>query len=98
MVKNVVRTKLSDEDKILGKKIKPKTEKFIDYENPDLKYRITNLIVNNNPVIVDGSVIEGFIGGYNDKARTDLQKGAKSVTVYDKLSQKPIYRIETNFS
>lgn len=85
---------ISDEDKILGKKSATTKKKLIDYENPELKYRVFNLEVNNNPVIVYGSVIEGFIGGYNSKARKELQNGAKSVTVYDKLSEKPIYKIE----
>lgn len=84
----------SEEDKLLGT-VKPEIiKKTIDYESSDRKYRVTNLQVKNKPVVVDGSVIETFIGCKNLTARSELKEGAKKVMTKDPVTKKNLYKIE----
>lgn len=85
--------KQSDDEKILG--IAPKKDQAIeiyDYSSSKVKYKVTNLELNNLPVIVDGSCIETFIGSSNLTARRQLKNGAKEVITY--YEKTPMYKIE----
>lgn len=74
---------ISPVEKILGKKPAVVETEIIDYESPKARYRVTNLAVNNAPIIVRGDVIESFIGAKNSEARENLINGAKKVVTYD---------------
>lgn len=81
-------------NKILG--IEERIEvcnKSVNYEDKDILYKITNLIQNNNPLIIKGNLVETFIGGGNQEARIQLRKGAKEVVTHDNKGQK-LYKIE----
>jgi hypothetical protein len=84
---------VSDEEKILGVNAVIETKKEFNYESPAVKYRVTNLILNNKPITVTGEIIEAFIGSRNLKARQELKEGVKEVIAYngDKKEQ---YKIE----
>lgn len=86
-------TKLTAEDKILGAKPEIVTKTIYNYENPDVKYKVTNLQVKNTPVYVTGDVVETFIGNRNKNARYALKEGAKEVITKD-LNGDEIYKIE----
>ena len=92
--KRVVETKkLTDEEKILGEKPVTKTLVSVDYESENAKYQVTNLEYGNTPVVVNGTVIETFIGSNNREARKALKEGAKEVITRD-MNGKEIYKIE----
>lgn len=84
---------ISDEAKILGESPATVEKTIYDYENPDVKYKVTNLVANNNPIIVRGDVIETFIGSKNIEARERLKTGAKKVVTKD-LNGEAVYKIE----
>ena len=88
-----VKEVLTDEDKILGKVAEVKTVTEIKYESAKIQYRVTNLAVNNNPIIVNGDVVETFIGSGNVAQREELKKGAKEVITKDS-NGKELYKIE----
>lgn len=93
-VKKVIETeKISNEDKILGKVADSIEFTVYDYENPQTRYKVTNLLINNNPVTVSGAVIETFIGSKNLEAREELKKGAKKVVTKD-INGNSMYKIE----
>lgn len=81
--KVVVTEKLTDDDKILGKTAKDKTETIINYKDTELRYKVTNLQMDNEPMIVRGDLIETFIGMRNNEARNELKKGANEVITKD---------------
>lgn len=89
----MARAKQTNEDKILGKQKDDTVSLNIDYESPKRKYRITNLVVKNNPVIVTGDVIETFIGCKNKEARQDLIDGMTKVITKD-IQGEDLYKIE----
>jgi len=92
--KTIKRTKpVTDEEKILGVQPEVETIQELDYEDEKRLYKVTNLQVKNKPVIVDGSVIETFIGNSNKPARRALKEGAKSVTTKD-IANQELYKIE----
>lgn len=78
-----VETKLTDEEKILGKSTEKTKEFVINYESPDILYKVSNLVLNNNPMYVTGQFIESFIGNSNIEARKQLKKGEKEVVTKD---------------
>lgn len=88
-----VETKLTTEDKILGKSTEKTKEFVIDYESPDITYKVSNLTLNNHPMYVTGQFIESFIGNSNIEARKQLKKGEKEVTTKDADGNKA-YKIE----
>lgn len=85
--------KQTDEEKILGSKPESCIDKEIDYENSTRRYKVTNLVVENNPVEITGDLIETFIGTNNLDARKSLQEGANEVITVDKYG-KELYKIE----
>lgn len=84
---------LTDEDKIFGEKPKVVTKTKVDYESFERKYKITNLEYACTPTILDGTVIETFIGCNNREARKALIEGAELVICKD-MHGKEIYKIE----
>ena len=88
-----VETILTDEEKIFGKAPEIVEQVTIDYENPNKKYRITNLEVKNAPVIISGDLVETFIGSDNLEARKQLIRGAKEVITVDNFGKK-LFKIE----
>ena len=84
----------SEEDKLLGTVNPEIIKKTVEYESPERKYRVTNLQVKNKPVVVDGSVIETFIGSKNLTARKELKEGAKKVITKDPITKENLYKIE----
>lgn len=72
------------EDMVLGNEIKEEIKTIVTYEDNSIIYKITNLIVGNNPIEVRGDVIESFIGSNNKIARKELAEGAKKVITKDK--------------
>ena len=65
----------------------------MDYESPKTRYRVTNLAVNNRPIIVRGDVIESFIGAKNTEAREKLLNGSQKVVTFDIMGNSQ-YKIE----
>lgn len=78
-----IKKQPSEDDLIVGKteEIEVKTE--LNYEHPSRLYKVTNLVVKNNPVEVTGEFIETFIGSLNLDAREALKGGAKEVITKD---------------
>lgn len=86
--------KQTDDDLFLG--VEPKIEEIIeivDYTSPKMQYKVTNILVGNEPVILNGTCVETFIGSYNKQARLDLKAGKKEVTTVDHKGN-PLYKIE----
>ena len=81
------------EDKILGNPKVVKTKVKKTYEDSSISYKITNLQVDNKPVIVTGELVETFIGCKNLKARNDLKDGTPEVITKD-LNGNDMYKIE----
>lgn len=88
-----VKTPLTDEDKILGKTSEVKTVLDVEYDNPNKKYKIYNLELNNNPVVVTGKEVGFFLGTKNRLQRDELKQGAKMVIAKD-ANGKDLYKIE----
>lgn len=79
-VKKVVEKKVATtEDKILGNVVEDVVKTVVAYEDKSIKYKVTNLKVNNGAEIFDGTMIETFIGSNNKEARLELINGAKKV-------------------
>ena len=73
----------SIEDKILGiEPVVTEVESF-DYESPSVRYQVTALHDGATPVVVNGTVIEAFIGSTNRDIREALIAGAKEVITKD---------------
>lgn len=73
----------SIEDKILGiEPVVTEVENF-DYENPSVRYQVTALHDGATPVVVNGTVIEAYIGSTNRDIRILLKEGAKKVITKD---------------
>lgn len=89
----MAKAKQSDEDKILGIPEEKKVSKNIDYENPKMQYKVTNLKLKNTPIVVTGDLVETFIGQSNKEAREALKDGEKSVITKDCNGEKE-YKIE----
>lgn len=81
------------EDLVLGKPTETVIKQIYNYEASSVKYKVTNLMKNNNPTIVTGDVIETFIGSKNKEARNQLKSGAKAVITKD-YNNKDEYKIE----
>ena len=88
-----VETILTDEEKIFGKTPEIVEQVTVDYESPNRNYKITNLEVKNNTVIVSGDLVETFIGSANLEARKQLIRGAKEVVTVDNFGKK-LFKIE----
>jgi hypothetical protein len=74
----------SVEDQILGVEPKIEVKTTINYEAEEILYKVTNLKVEtSSPSTFNGTKIEAFIGGSNEKARDELINGAKSVITFD---------------
>lgn len=84
---------ITDEEKILGVSPTVETKKEFNYESPTVQYKVSNLILKNNPVIVSGAVVEAFIGSNNIDARMKLKSGVKSVITYNGNKEEQ-YKIE----
>lgn len=84
---------LTEEEKITGAQAQTYTSKRVNYESPDIMYKITNLQLNNAPITASGDVIETFIGFKNETARRELRRGAKTVTTKD-INGREFYKIE----
>lgn len=84
---------LTDEDIFLGKKEQAVTKIELNYESTERIYKVENLEVKNEPCLVTGDLIEGFIGSNNSVARKELKSGAKTVITKD-INGKDIYKIE----
>ena len=83
----------SIEDKILGiEPVVTEVENF-NYEAPEVKYQVTALHDGATPVIVNGTVIEAYIGSTNRDVRVLLKEGAKKVITKDG-NGKDAYKIE----
>jgi hypothetical protein len=93
VTKKTVKKIQTDEDKIFGNEITAEVIKEYDYESADVKYRVTSSVEGTTPVIVNGTVIETFIGLSNRDARKALKEGAKEVTCID-VNGKEVYKIE----
>lgn len=91
--KIIVEEPVTAEEKILGKQGLMRTKLVKAYEDRAIKYRVTNLQVKNNPVIVNGTVIESFIGSKNLEARNALKEGAEKVITKD-LHGNDMFQIE----
>lgn len=93
--KKVVKTvkQQTPEEKIFGEQAETVTIETYDYENKNVKYRVTALHEGATPVIVNGTVIETFIGCTNKPAREKLIAGAKKVVTVDG-NGKDAYKIE----
>lgn len=83
----------TDEDKILGNSIVTEEIKNIHYEDKNRMYKITNLQLKNEPTIVNGTLVESFIGSKNIEARKDLKNGALKVLTKDIFGNE-MYKIE----
>lgn len=81
------------EDLLLGKKPKEETNKTIDYEDKAIRYQVTNLKLNNNPIVICGNAVETFIGSKNSVARQKLISGEKVVFTLDTNGDEE-YKIE----
>ena len=82
--KKVVKRHIpTDEEMILGTIPEEQIVKSVSYEDVTRKYKVTATHEGATPVIVNGTVIEAFIGSYNRQAREDLKEGAKKVTTLD---------------
>ncbi len=93
-VKKIIEKKTATtEDLVLGNETEVVEKIVVCYEAPEVQYRVTNLKVNNNPVVVTGDVIEAFLGAYNKEAREALKGGAKTVIAKD-YHKNDEYRIE----
>lgn len=88
-----ITKKLTTEEKILGFPEKVEVITIDDYEDKSKFYKVTNLEVNNKPTIVNGSVIETFIGAKNNSAREELKRGIKKVYCKN-IHGENIYKIE----
>lgn len=94
VTKVVQETKvLTNEDKILGVKEETVEKIEVSYDNPNTRYRVTNLEVENAPTIVSGDVVDMFIGSKNREARNELKAGAKKV-ITKNFYGKDLYKIE----
>ena len=94
VTKVVQETKvLTNEDKILGVKEETVEKIEVEYNNPTIRYRVTNLEVENTPTIVTGDVVDMFIGSKNREARNELKAGAKKV-ITKNFYGKDLYKIE----
>lgn len=83
----------SIEDKILGiEPVVTEVENF-NYESPEVRYQVTALHDGATPVVVNGTVIEAYIGSTNRDIRTLLKEGAKTVVTKDG-NGKDAYKIE----
>ena len=83
----------SIEDKILGiEPVVTEVESF-DYESPSVRYQVTALHDGATPVVVNGTVIEAYIGSTNREVRILLKEGAKKVITKDG-NGKDAYKIE----
>ena len=83
----------TNEEKILGVTPVEETLVNIPYEDINRKYKVTAFIEGASPVIVNGTVIETFIGSTNRAARQALKEGAKEVITVDG-NGKQAYKIE----
>ena len=84
---------LTDDDIFLGKKEEAVTKIELNYESPERIYKVTNLEIKNEPSLVTGDLIEGFIGSNNSAARKELKSGIKEVVTKD-INGKELYKIE----
>lgn len=83
----------SIEDKILGiEPVVTEVENF-NYEALEVKYQVTALHDGATPVVVNGTVIEAYIGSTNRDVRVLLKEGAKKVITKDG-NGKNAYKIE----
>ena len=84
---------ISDEEKIMGVSPVVETKKEFNYESPKVMYKVSNLLLNNNPITVTGDIIEAFIGSRNQEAREQLKRDVREVITYngDKKEQ---YKLE----
>lgn len=89
----VTETVITEDELILGKKPEIKKELVINYESANIKYKITNLLAKNSPMIVDGSLVETFIGTNNKEVREQLKRGQKVAISKDK-NNREMYKIE----
>jgi hypothetical protein len=83
----------SVEDRLLGVEPTVEVVKVVSYESPERKYRVTGLHDGATPVLVNGTVIEAFIGSTNRDIREALIAGAKEVITKDG-NGKDAYKIE----
>ena len=78
----------SIEDKILGiEPVVTEVENF-DYESPSVRYQVTALHDGATPVVVNGTVIEAYIGSTNRDVRVLLKEGAKKVITKEERAKK----------
>jgi hypothetical protein len=91
--KKRVTKRLTDDEKILGIQPEEKETEVVNYESIERKYKVTGLHVGATPVLVNGTVIETFIGSTNKVARNALINGAKEVITFDG-NGKEAYKIE----
>ena len=75
------QTKLSDEDKLLGKTSKSEVKKVVDYTNRDRLYKVT-IHENKKVMEVCGFEVGAFLG-INTFARNELKEGARKVVILD---------------
>ena len=83
----------SVEDRLLGVEPTVEVVKVVSYESPERKYRVTGLHDGATPVVVNGTVIEAYIGSTNRDVRVLLKEGAKKVITKDG-NGKDAYKIE----
>lgn len=88
-----VEKNLTDEEKIMGEIPTTVREKIVNYESPKILYKVTNLILNNNPMTVSGQFIESFIGSNNIEARKQLKRGETTV-ITNGADGKEAYKLE----
>ena len=89
----ITKKEPTTEDLLLGKETKEETNKIINYEDKAICYQITNLKLNNNPIVICGNAVETFIGSKNSVARQKLISGEKVVFTLDTNGDEE-YKIE----
>lgn len=87
--------KVTDEEKILGATDEVITVEVVDYDSPDVNYKVTNYKNGKREIEVNGRNIEAFIG-LNTEVREALKHGEKSVMVHNLRSEdnEILYKIE----
>lgn len=89
------------EDKVLNDtKEEVITKEVFDVFNKKAGYKVYNLVLNNKPSYMAGTMVEQFFGSKDREAKEQLMTGAKSVILYekDKFTKEgekiPLYKIE----
>lgn len=96
--KVVKKTKPTVEEMILNNsKEEVLVKEVYDVFNPNVAYKVTNLQLGNGATYMAGNMVAQFFGTYNQDAKSELEAGAKVVTITEKNSKGEtveLYKIE----